>query len=112
MSARYPVPLLMMAGAVADMASAPKATNSSCPKPISLPPRPARGQASAENPFGGHEMVSPDELHGRCGEIVKAVALRVSAYAKIAANVLGAWRDGISVPGQCLRVVAEIRVPL
>jgi hypothetical protein len=60
----------------------------------------------------GHELVSPDELHGRCGEIVKAVALRVSAYAKIAANVLGAWRDGISVPGQCLRVVAEIRVPV
>jgi len=102
----------MMAGAVADMASAPEVTNSSCPKPISLPPRPAWGQASAENPFGGHEVVSPDELHGRCGEIVKAVALRVPAYAKIAANVLGAWRDGISVPGQCLRAVAEIRVPV
>ena len=52
----------------------------------------------------------PDEFAQRCAQIVKAVELRVPDYAQIAADVPGAWRDGISVPGHGVRVVVEIRV--
>jgi transcriptional regulator with XRE-family HTH domain len=52
----------------------------------------------------------PDAFQQRCEQVVKAVELRVPDYAQITADVPGAWRNGISVPGHGVRVVVEIRV--
>lgn len=52
----------------------------------------------------------PDEFAERCDDMIKTLTLRVPDGAKIRAGYPAAWQQAISLPGQRLEIILEIRV--
>jgi transcriptional regulator with XRE-family HTH domain len=52
----------------------------------------------------------PDEFAERCNDMIKTLTLRVPEAAKIRADYPAAWQHAITLPGQRLEIILEIRL--